>query len=86
MTTAGTGVGEGKHLARYDEQMRPVEATEADGTRTTWAYQRDGGVVCTVTAPDRRKTTIGTSGRGRKQRVESDGSPAVETEYDEEGG
>ena len=85
MTTTETGDKESKHLMRYDQRMRPVEATEADGTHTTWIYRGDGGVVCAITAPDQRKTTISASGDGRKQRVEADGIPSIEKQYDDGG-
>jgi len=67
---------------RYDRQMRPVEATDADGTHTVWNYQPDGGIQSTVTTPDSRKVTVTDTAGGRKRTVQADGEPEITAQYD----
>jgi RHS repeat-associated protein len=76
---------DGRSSTRYDQQMRPVEAQDPDGSRTAWAYQPNGDVETTVTAPGRHKVAVLESADGRKRVVREEGSPEVAARFDDGG-
>jgi YD repeat-containing protein len=71
-----------KSIMRYDRQMRPVEAIEADGTQTVWTYKPDGGTEKTVTTPDKRKVTVAETAGSRQRTVRADGEPEIKAQFD----
>ena len=74
-----------KAFVRYDSRMRPIEAVEADGTRTAWSYKPDGGVESVVSSPDKRKVIVTDSADGRQRTVRGDGGAEIDARFDEAG-
>ena len=71
-----------KSSTRYDHRMRPVDATEPDGTHTQWAYAPAGGVEMTVTAPDTKPLKVVDSTDGRERTITQEGAPPTTARFD----
>ena len=84
-SVTATADGGSKNTTRYDRQMRPVEALEADGTHTVWTYKSDGGTDTTITTPDKRQVTLAETAGGRQRTVRMDGEPEITGQFDAAG-
>lgn len=81
-SVARAAAGGAQDFVRYDTQMRPVEARDADGTHTAWSYKSDGSVETTVTTPDNRKVTVVDTADGRQRTLTAVGIPSLVAQFD----